>query len=157
MFPLAPFLGPGLTGVGYPKTPKGNIVQVYGCIWLESTLSHSKTNGYFDKEWTGMQREASLRWSIENYFASSGIWVNKWIGHKGMYRDHCVVYCSKVLTILYSPCDLTNGRIGVMHGDWQSTKRPCFRNLSTRGCKPFFASNFIWSCLLVEQQFLAWS
>ena len=43
------------------------------------------------------RRQPSLRSSTVNHLASPGIWTNIRIGHKGMYKDHCIIYCSKVL------------------------------------------------------------
>ena len=43
------------------------------------------------------RRQPSLRSSTVNHPASPGIWTNVRTGHKGMYKDHCIVSCSKVL------------------------------------------------------------
>ena len=43
-----------------------------------------------------------------------------------MYRDHCVIYCSKAMYNSVSPFGLATGRIVVLHGDWQDIKRPYF-------------------------------
>ena len=55
-----------------------------------------------------------------------------------MYRDHCIIYCSKVMYNSVSPFGLATGRIVVLRGDWQGIKRPCFKNFVYEGLQTCF-------------------
>ena len=84
----------------------------------------------------GMQRKASVRSSTVSYLSFPGIWTNIRIGHQGMCKDHCIIYCSKVLYRLILPICLNNWQNRGIAGR-QGIKRPCVKNLSMKAANPF--------------------
>ena len=127
---------------GLAWNPWGNSVQVYYCIWLKWGLVHSKANRYWDR------KEGTLEVKHRKLFSISHPVLQE-LATRGMYRYHSIIYCSKVMYNSIFLIWLSNWQNSGIPGDWQGTKRPCFKNLSMRGCKPVFASNFMGHCLLL--------
>ena len=101
--------------------PQGIIVRIYSFIWPKWGLVHLKANSW-NEGCIGMQRKASVRSSTVSYLSFPGIWTNIRIGHQGMCKDHCIIYCSKVLYRLILPICLNNWQNRVLNSDWQGTE-----------------------------------
>lgn len=56
------------------QNPWGRTVQVYCRVTLVSGSVHSKGERYWESDWTGIEKEASLRSRTINQAVSSGIW-----------------------------------------------------------------------------------